>query len=49
MAVGQGEADVVGQRPEVGGMVVEPFQFDQQRAEPVHLVWNSDPESVLDG
>ena len=49
VGVGEGEADVVGERADVGGVVVEAFQFDEQRAQPVHLVRHVDAEGVLDG
>ena len=47
--VGQPESDVVGQRAQVGDVVVEPFQFDEQGAEPVRIVAQFDAESILDG
>ena len=47
--VGECESDVVGQRAQVGDVVVEPFEFDEQRPQPVHLVGEFDPERVFDG
>ena len=49
MRVGEGESDVVGECAEVGGVVVEPFEFDQQGPQPVRLVGHLDPEGVFDG
>ena len=49
VGVGEGEPDVVGERADVGGVVVEAFQFDEQRAQPVHLIRYVDAEGVFDG
>ena len=49
MCVGQTEPDIVGQRAQVGDVVVEPFEFDEQGPQPVHLVGKFDPERVFDG
>ena len=46
--VGEGEADVVGQGAEIGGVVVEPFEFDEQGPQPVRFVGQFDAERVLD-
>ena len=47
--VGEGESDVVGQRAEVGDVVVEPFELDEQGPQPVYLVGQVDTERVFDG
>ena len=49
VCVGEAESDVVGQRTQVGDVVVEPFELDEQGPQPVHLVGEFDPERVLDG
>src|SRR6185312_12268913 len=35
VGVGDAEADVVGQRAQIGGVVVEPFEFDEQGPQPL--------------
>ncbi len=47
--VGQAEPDVVGQRTEVGRVVVHPLQLDQHAAQPLHLGGHPDAERGLDG
>ena len=49
MGVGESEADVVGECAEVGGVVVEAFEFDEQRAQSVDRLGDGDGEGVFDG
>ena len=49
VGVGQGEADVVAQGADVGDVVVEAFEFEQQGPQPVRVVGQVDAEGVLDG
>ncbi len=48
VCVGECESDVVGQRTQVGDVVVEPLELDEQGPQPVYLVGEFDPERVLD-
>src|SRR5664280_276750 len=49
MGVGKGEADVVGQRAHVGGVVVEAFELEYQGAQPVGRLGHLNAEGVFDG
>jgi hypothetical protein len=49
VGVGQGEADVVGQRADVAGMVVEAFELEHQGPQPLGRLGHGDAQGVLHG
>jgi len=49
VGVGEGEADVVGQGAQVRGVVVEAFELEDQRAQPLRRLGHRNPEGILHG